>query len=70
MNTLNDSEEVNSLLHLLYSYIINNEDDRELVGNILVPKCYTKDCLLFLTGHDVLTGRCFKSKYIATLADR
>ena len=67
MNNLNDSEEVNSLLHLLHKCINNNEDDREMVGNI---KCYTKDCLLFLTGHDVLTGRCFKSKYIATLADR
>ena len=35
----------------------NKEEEREIVAKILMSPCCSNQCLLFLTGHDVLTAR-------------
>lgn len=52
-----ENSDLDNSLQLLHGFTTDDENEREMVGNILVSKCCTKDCLLFLTGHDVLTAR-------------
>ena len=54
-NVFTDCAEEHSCIHALPEQSLSNK--QEAVANILMSKCCSKECLLFLSGHVVLTPR-------------